>query len=270
MNLTTFFEIPVTNFRLLLHRIIETLFMDPYRTFRRFESESEAATFIQFLTANGIPATMEKVPPILDRTLVGEAPGANIEVKVQGNQFTAAQRLLRDSVQIKLDDIEPDYYLLSFTDKELLDIVHRPDEWGEFDQALAVALLRERGIAITEEQVEAAEEARIVELARPRPLSNATLAGIYGVGAAGFLISFLGFYQLLHGLTPIALFAGLMMATPVASGIAFLKGRRTLPDGSSVYMFDERARRHGRIMIIASVIAAVIFVGAVRLVLVSL
>ncbi|PUZ28883.1 hypothetical protein DCC81_05230 [Chitinophaga parva] len=244
--------------------------MHPYRTFRRFESESEAATFVQFLMANGIPATMETVPPILDRTLVGEAPGARVEVKVQGYQFMAAQRLLRNSVQITLDDIEPDYYLFSFSDKELLDIVHRPDEWGEYDQALAVALLREHGIAITEEQVEAAEEARIAELARPRPLTNTTLAGIYCVGAAGFLISFLGFYQLLHGLTPIALFAGLMMATPAASGIAFLKGRRTLPDGSSAYMFDERTRRHGRIMIIASVVAAVIFVGLIKLVLVNL
>lgn len=233
--------------------------MNPYRTFRRFDSETEAATFTQFLMANGISATIEKVPPILDRTLVGEAPGANIEVKVPADRFVAAQQLLRDNVHIDLDDIEPDYYLLSFTDKELLDIVHRPDEWGEYDQALAVALLRERGVAITEEQVEAAEEARIVELANPRPISGTALAGIYSVGLAGFVISLLASYELLHGRTPIAFFAGLMAASPLATGIAFMKGRRTLPDGTSAFMFDERARRHGRIMIISSLIGLVIF-----------
>ena len=62
--------------------------------------------------------------------------------------------------------VEPGYYLLSFTDKELLEILSKPDEWGHFDYVLARALLAERGLEIPDETIGQMKQQRLLQLAR--------------------------------------------------------------------------------------------------------
>ena len=59
--------------------------------------------------------------------------------------FPRAHLALKAYYQAQLSTMDPDYYLFSFTDTELLEIVTHPDEWGHLDYALAKKLLADRG-----------------------------------------------------------------------------------------------------------------------------
>ena len=60
----------------------------------------------------------------------------------------------------------PDYYLLAFTDAELLEILSKPDEWGHFDYVLAKKLLVDRGYNITDALTQELKAQRLNGLAQ--------------------------------------------------------------------------------------------------------
>ncbi|PUZ27783.1 hypothetical protein GA0116948_106100 [Chitinophaga costaii] len=224
--------------------------MRPFRTFRRFNELASAQQFASFLRENGIPAEVENIPPLLDAVIIGQQLTASISVKVPDNYFLQVGTLLKENIAIDIDAVEPEYYLLSFTDSELLDIIRHPDEWGDYDNALAIALLRKRGIPITGTFIESAQEKRIAQLGAPVSVKIDALIGAY-------LLAFLcGIGWVLH-----YVFGMVVMAFAIGTGAAFLWARKTLPDGNSVPVFDEQTRRHGkRILLVALVMVPVWFI----------
>jgi hypothetical protein len=67
----------------------------------------------------------------------------------------------------KIQRKDPDYYLLSFSDDELLDLVRNPDEWGPLDYVLAKQILASHGKPISPEQEVGFQAERIRTLAQP-------------------------------------------------------------------------------------------------------
>jgi hypothetical protein len=65
-----------------------------------------------------------------------------------------------------LQEVDQDYYLLTFTDTELLEILAKPDEWGHFDCVLAKKPLTDRGHAITDAYTKQLKAKRLEELAQ--------------------------------------------------------------------------------------------------------
>jgi hypothetical protein len=63
--------------------------------------------------------------------------------------------------------MDPGYYLFSFSDAELMEIIQRPDEWGHLDYVLAKKLLAEKGHLVTPALAEELKQQRMTELARP-------------------------------------------------------------------------------------------------------
>jgi hypothetical protein len=93
--------------------------------------------------------------------------GLDICIKVRQEDFTKARMALEGIYQQLLEKVDDDYYLLAFSDEELLEIDLKPDEWGLFDYQLAKKLLRERGKEIREEDAEQLKKARNKTLAKP-------------------------------------------------------------------------------------------------------
>ncbi|MEI9912162.1 MAG: hypothetical protein WDO71_22415 [Bacteroidota bacterium] len=60
-----------------------------------------------------------------------------------------------------------DYYLFSFSDDELMDVLRKPDEWNEFDLYWAKKILHIRGVEIKPEDLEKAKQERLDELKQP-------------------------------------------------------------------------------------------------------
>ena len=69
-------------------------------------------------------------------------------VKIPGDCFEDANKVMRAEVEAQLDNINPDYYLFSFTNDELIDVAQNKNDWNEFDQALANKILSERNVVI--------------------------------------------------------------------------------------------------------------------------
>lgn len=212
--------------------------MTTYRTYRSFDSRVEAAAMQALLSRNGIPSSLEENKTVFDTAIVGVQNTQSYIVKIPQDHFLTANAVLEAAVNLDELEVEDDYYLLSFSDKELLDLVKKKDEWGEFDYALARKLLAERGIPLTNKDIQKMERERVQSLLIPEKVRSIFII-------AGYLSALLS--------ALVAITVGLYLVTTF----------KRLPDGSTAHKYNERARWHGRGIILFSLLIVVgVFVYA--------
>jgi hypothetical protein len=214
---------------------------DTYLTFQKFNDPALAEAIAEQLHAGGIDSRVENENALLDATLIGNDLGSTIHLKISPDDFAKANTVLENYYRQQIEATEPDYYLLSFTDEELMDIVRKPDEWGHFDHALAKKLLLDRGHKVTAAELEQFHQQRLTELKKP-DISHPILI-------------FLGYLTAIAG----GLFGFVLGAVLVTS-------KKILPDGQRVFMYPLSERRHGRRILIISVISIILWVLLDRLV----
>lgn len=137
-----------------------------FQTFQQFNDPGLASAVADKLQAQQIDCVVEKVKPLLEPGFFRNTVEQTIHLKVRVDDLDKAHKALEEYYQRRLQDVEPGYYLLSFTDKELLEILVKPDEWGHFDYVLARALLAERGLEIPDETIGQLKQQRLLQLAR--------------------------------------------------------------------------------------------------------
>lgn len=137
-----------------------------FQTFQQFNDPGLASAVADKLQAQQIDCVVEKVKPLLEPGFFRNTVEQTIHLKVRVDDLDKAHKALEEYYQRRLQDVEPGYYLLSFTDKELLEILVKPDEWGHFDYVLARALLAERGLEIPDETIVQLKQQRLLQLAR--------------------------------------------------------------------------------------------------------
>lgn len=213
---------------------------DNYQTFQKFNDPQLAQTMGQQLSELGIPFQIIEEAPNFNPSFVTNVVEPTIHLKLRPSDFERANDMLQEYYQRRLHDVDPDYYLLSFTDQELRDIIAKPDEWGHFDYALAKQLLADRGQTITADEADDLKQQRIRQLSRPEQTH------------IGWIV--LGYFC--------AIFGGLF---GLVIGYIFAYTKKTLPDGRTVPVYPHWARHHGkRIFFLA--IAGTIFWVIIRLV----
>jgi hypothetical protein len=116
-------------------------------------------------------------------------------VMLPRDQFELAEHYLRSRAKENLVVIEPDHPLCGFDDRELMDVLVRPDEWSADDSEVAKRLLSERGKPVSEEAVELLREARLDDIRQTAPSQTAFLVlGLISALAGGFLGMAIGWY----------------------------------------------------------------------------
>lgn len=148
----------------------------------------------------------------------------DINLMLRAEDFSRANEVLKAYYANQAESVDPNYYLFHFTDKELLDIIRRQDEWGEFDVALAKQILRNRGIPITEEADDISTRQRMVELALPEE------APLW-MFIAGYFLAFVGG------------FGGFVMGR-------LLSSTKVLPNGQRVPVYAKSDYAHGRVIMV--------------------
>jgi hypothetical protein len=142
-------------------------------------------------------------------------------------------QLLRQSIQVNIDELDADYYLLSFSEEELKDILRKPDEWSNQDFSIARALLAKKGITYTDDELAALRNERLRVLSRPEQVhKNLVMLGF----VAAFLVA------------PI----GLIM------GAVIWQIKKTLPNGKREFVYDYSSRQMGKTIFIISLVILVI------------
>jgi len=194
---------------------------EEFSLFKTFSDKNDALELVSLLDEHSILYKFIDNSPPVDLSFSGDKLQKSFEIKIRKEDFETVRSLLYFQVDVDLSDVDKDYYLLSFADEELYEIILKPDEWGEFDQILAQKILRSRNRPIDEKLIKQIQKQRIEELSSPEK-SNRTW--IY----AGYIFSLLG------GL--IGIFIGIILWTH----------KKTLPNGERVYAYIERDRLHGR------------------------
>ena len=164
-----------------------------------------------------------------------------------------------------MSQLPEDYMLLSFTNDELMDVLAKPDEWGPYNYKLALMLLEQKGIKVDDSKAEELQQAHLQEASKRRALGPVQL--LFGYGFTVICILAIAMKNttalwLLFGFYFIPGFIGLIL------GLVFRFTKRTLPDGSRIYSYDDNARKHGLFMILLA-IAATLYLASTFLMIVS-
>ena len=203
--------------------------MASYQTFRTFDSRLEAVKLQAFLTRHEIPTIFEEGVPIFNKVLAGQIEELHYIIKIPVERFKAAEAALEAAVDLETMPVEPDYYLVSFSDEELIDVVRKKDEWGKFDYVLAKQLLKERGIVLDDVAIRKMERERMRALSKPEKPA---------------------FYIILVGYVAAVMASGI----GVVLGLYLLTAYKKLPDGQYISRFDRLTRRHAGTMITLGVL----------------
>jgi hypothetical protein len=206
--------------------------MSPYTSYEKFFNPDQAQPVMTILKENGIPYEFVPVKQVVDQVLVGGGPAYTHEIKIPGNQFNRANRLLRENIQVNFNEVDPDYYLFSFEDAELIEILKQPDEWGRLDFALSRKILESRAIVYTNDELDALWNSRMETLAKPSSGSGWSYVG--------------------YALSILAAFIGIIV------GLVYWTSTKTLPNGKRYYIYDEPTRKRGKNIFILSLIVTAI------------
>ncbi|HLZ89228.1 MAG TPA: hypothetical protein VKQ52_18355 [Puia sp.] len=188
-----------------------------FLTFQRFNDPEFASAIAAELKKHDIESRVIKGEAPFDRLLIQNTAGYFVELQLAPADFTRANGVMEEFYAAQLKDVDPDYYLYSFTDAELVEIVAKPDEWGHFDYVFAKKLLADRGNPITEETAELLKEKRLEELEQPEIPPD-------GVGPM-----------------PVPNINGVISSHIIATH------KKTLPDGRQVYSYAPAQRKRARI-----------------------
>lgn len=202
---------------------------EEFITFEKFNDHNSAKELGELIAEQNIEFLLEDNSLSFDPTFANNGFGKEYCIKLKKNDFEKANKILTDKAVKEINDIDKDYYLLSFSDDELIDVVSKSDEWNKFDVSLAKKLLKERGKEITSEEIEKIKQQRIVELSKPEEgQKNYIILGYITAFLGGLLGIFIGWHLLTY--------------------------KKTLPNGNRIYAYSENDRKQGnRILIIGAI-----------------
>lgn len=212
-------------------------------TFKRFHTAEQAAEIISLLQEHNIPTQYEEEVVLMDKIYVGQNFDQRHLVKIPADYFSQADTLLKSQISISPEDVEPDYYLLSFSTEELKEVIIKKDEWGDFDYALALKLLEKQGVVYSPEQLQHLGSSRLETLSKQQHLPVVWLV-------TGYLSPFLLLVPIPFSFTYsfIGIFIGAFVCLT----------KKTLPDGSLTNAFSAKTRNQGKWMIISGIVLMVI------------
>ncbi len=200
---------------------------DPFLNFQKFYDKEAAVDMASHLEAHQIPIALEDSERYFDVTFANNPMLKPYWLKVKSSDMTKAEKILHTYYQKKLELVPPDYYLFDFSDRQLMEIVRTPDEWGFLDYPLAIRILENRGLSFTKKEIDQMNDERIDVISSPvnSPVSYILLAYLVSV------------------CWPVGWIAG--------STMAFMK--KTIYNGDRVYAYSKTDRNHGvRILILST------------------
>jgi len=165
---------------------------------------------------------------VKDKILIGSNLEPEFKIKLQSKDFARANAVLEDYYTAQLQFVEKDYYLYSFTNTELLEIIEKRDEWGIIDYVLAKKILAENGVDISKAAIQKLDSDRLQQVAQPEALSTSWIL----LGYLGCLI--IGIFGIFYA-------------------IAIVIAKKTLPNGLRVYTYNKATRSHGTAMIVVAI-----------------
>jgi hypothetical protein len=207
---------------------------EEFITFQRFKDQNSAVELGEFFKERKLEYLLEDNSLSFDPTFANNGFGKEFCVKLKQSDFEKGNVFLIEKAEKEIIEIDKDYYLLSFTDEELFELIAASDEWSQFDVSLAKRLLKERGKEVTPEDIKKIKTNRIIELSKPEEGQTAYII-------VGYVFAFLGGF--------LGIFIGWHLLT----------FKKTLPNGNRIYAYSDNDRKQGNRILIISVVFLVIW-----------
>lgn len=208
--------------------------MSNYVTFKKFPDAVQAKALQQFLIDSGVECLFADTSPAMGSAMAGDY-NKEYEVQLKPADFEKAEQLLEDHAKTMLNNLPDDYYLLSFSNEELFDVVLKHDEWSEFDYLLARKLLAERGKEVDEDLIKSLRNQRIFDLAKPEQDQTVWIIVGYGLAFIGGLLG-------------------------IITGYVLWSSKKTLPNGQVVPTYSQSDRAHGKLILILGIVMVPILI----------
>jgi hypothetical protein len=214
------------------------LLMSELATYQQFFTVEEAQPILSLLDEHRIPYTFKISRVSFDKIYVGGVIPEQFDLKIPTDQFERVDALLLENIDVNVDDLEKDHYLLSSTEEELRDMIANPDEWSKQDYLFARELLKRRGIVYTKEQLRELSNKKNEVLAKPeKSIDGGWIALAYIVP----IISGIGMWFTSMTILPFWLsFASILI------GVSLWKFKKLLPNGTRTWIYQKEDRDHGR------------------------
>lgn len=197
--------------------------------FRNFPTLLQAKELEKLLNNNNIKTILgDNIAPI-DITFSGSTLQNQYEIQIDSSDFEKAEAILEKETEIMLDKIDKDYYLLSYSNEELYEVILNSDEWNVFDYKLAQKLLADRGKTIDPEMLASLKKERLKILAKPEENQKPWII-------AGYIFSLLG--------------GGI----GIIIGYSLWKSKKTLPNGERIHSYNDQDRKNGKRIFLISII----------------
>ncbi len=190
-------------------------------TFMTFLDPAMATQMAERLTAAGLYCQVRDERHRFDVSFAFNQIEPAVTLELYGKDFRKAERILETFYEHRLESVDSDYYLFSFTNEELFEVLAKPDEWGPLDYTLAQKILADRDQVIDADLLSRMKAERTVVLSQPEPTDRAWII-------IGYVLAVLG------GI--LGLLTGFILSTQ----------KKTLPDGSRVFVYNDPDRRSGR------------------------
>ena len=189
-------------------------------TYRKYPNQQSAAYVANLLKKNNIANEFVENKSTLDSSFSSVLLD-EFEVKIVQEDFIKADKIIFLDTEEYLKKLPQDYYLFSFSNEELKEIIEKKDEWNDLDYALSINLLKNRGVEITKEEILKAKNKRVEELRKPDISSSKWIDLGYVFAILG---GFLGF----------------------VIGYLLLTQKKTLPNGERIFAYSLEDRKHGK------------------------
>ncbi|KIX22536.1 hypothetical protein SY27_01470 [Flavobacterium sp. 316] len=189
-------------------------------TYRKYPNQESAIYVVNLLKKNDIANEFIENKSTLDANFSSSLLD-EFEVKIAQEDFVKADEIIVKDSEEYLKTLPQDYYLYSFSNEELKEIIEKRDEWNDLDYTLAINLLKSRGVEITEQEILEVKNKRIEELRKPEKRSTIWINVGY---CSAILGGFLGF----------------------VIGYLLLTQKKTLPNGERIFAHTLEDRKHGK------------------------
>jgi hypothetical protein len=220
-------------------------------TYKKVFDQSERDSFLELLTKNDIPFEVEDVLRNFNPAMTPRDGSIEMRIKIHPSNFDEVINIETEVLKPLLDQVDSDYYLFTFTEIELKDIIKNRSEWSLFDVLLAEKILLENGAFQTEKEIDVLKDETINYNFEEKSVSSLQLIVIY------FISIIVPLFGLLFGYI-------LMVILPLLGlilGYYFMSHKKTFPDGSQKYVYNKPSRLQGKIItFIASFILLLIFI----------
>ena len=193
-------------------------------TFQKFHEPEVANDIAEKLKGAGIFYKIENDDKMFDPTFARNPLQNETRIKLRPEDFEKADGVLAEYYNAYANNVDRDYYLFSFTNRELEEILIKPDEWGKLDYQLAQKILTERGETFDITELNYLKTKRLEELARPEKSPDVLIIAGYLFAIAGGIIG-------------------------IIIGFLLTGSRKTLPNGENIFIYRPADRDHGKLIL---------------------